>query len=132
MTDILSSAGALDIHGCERPRLAKAVERAAAVPPTGWGGAAVPAAGLMELRGEIVRYTEDTVRGVAARRGGDTRFVRTRRLAAAHAVIVVSAYFEAARGSHDRRTVRKLGEPRRGGHPGGRAPQDPQPMTGSP
>ncbi|MEV4840032.1 AAA family ATPase [Nonomuraea sp. NPDC049486] len=95
MTDILSYAGALDILGCERPRLAKAVERAAAVPPTGWGGAAVPAAGLVELRGEIVRYTEDTVRGVAARRGGDTRFVRTRRLAAAHAVIVASAYFEA-------------------------------------
>ncbi|MFG1946912.1 NACHT domain-containing protein [Nonomuraea sp. NPDC048826] len=95
MTDILSYAGALEILGCERIRLAKAVEQAAARSPAGRGGGVVPAAGLIELRGEIVRYTEDAVRRGTALRGDGSRFGRTRRLAAAHAVIVVSAYFEA-------------------------------------
>jgi len=95
MTDILSYADALSILGCEQVRLAKAVEQAAAAPPGGRTGVSRPVVGLAELRGEIVRHTEDTIRREGSRRGGGTRFHRTQRLAAAHAVIVVASYVEA-------------------------------------
>ncbi|MFB4294109.1 NACHT domain-containing NTPase [Nonomuraea sp. ATR24] len=95
MTDILSYADALKILGCDQSRLVKLVDLASTVSLTGWalaGGARLPM-GLLDLRADVVRYTEDVVRRMTGR--GGHRFERTRRLAAAHAVIVVSAYFEA-------------------------------------
>ncbi|WP_336216708.1 NACHT domain-containing protein [Nonomuraea sp. LPB2021202275-12-8] len=97
MTDILSYADALKILGCKQTRLAKIAEFAATVALTGWATAGVgrPATGLLDLRSDVVRHTEDAVRRTTGRTRGGNRFSRTRRLAAAHAAIIVSAYFEA-------------------------------------
>ncbi|MGN9780834.1 NACHT domain-containing protein [Nonomuraea sp. ZG12] len=97
MTDILSYADALEILGCEQSRLVELTEFASTVARTGWAtaGVARPATGLLDLRSDIVGYTEDVVRRTGRRGRGGNRFTRTRRLAATHAVLVVSAYFEA-------------------------------------
>ncbi|WP_327103923.1 NACHT domain-containing protein [Nonomuraea glycinis] len=97
MTDILRYADALAILGCEQSRLVELTDFAATVARTGWAraGVARPATGLLDLRSDIVGYTEDVVRRSGRRGRGGNRFTRTRRLAATHAVLVVSAYFEA-------------------------------------
>lgn len=51
------------------------------------------------LPNEVVRAGRALVRGVEERRQGLSRFDRTERIHAAHAVIVISAYFEALRGA---------------------------------
>ena len=101
MTDVMSYADALKILGCERSRLAKVADFAATVSLTGWApaGGARPATSLAALRDDIVGYTEDVVRRMPARDRTGNRFARTQRLTAAHAVIVVSAYFEALGGA---------------------------------
>jgi hypothetical protein len=62
------------------------------------GGAAGGVPGMLTLFGakaEAVRFGHALVRNLSERRGGLSRYSRTQRLEAAHAVLVVTAYFEA-------------------------------------
>ncbi|NUW38922.1 NACHT domain-containing protein [Nonomuraea rhodomycinica] len=97
MTDTLSYADALKILGCNENRLFKVAEFAATAGLTGWAlaGGAQTALSLFDLKNDVVRYGEDVLRRVSGWRTGVNRFTRTQRLAAAHAVVVVSAYFRA-------------------------------------
>ncbi|HEX4818330.1 MAG TPA: hypothetical protein VFV66_36795 [Nonomuraea sp.] len=97
MIETPSYADALRILGCKDGRLAKVIGFAAAAERSGWplAGAGQLVLGLADLRTSVVRYGEDVTGRMAGPRGGADRHTRTRRLAAAHAVVVVSAYFEA-------------------------------------
>lgn len=97
MTETLSYADALKILGCKDSRLIKVIDFAATAALTGWAlaGGADLALGLRDLQEDAVRYGNDVVRRVPEWRGGAGRFARTQRLAAVHAVVIVSAYFEA-------------------------------------
>lgn len=53
------------------------------------------ALGLLEAKNEFAQLSQDLVRGLSDRVRGLGRFDRSERLAAAHAVLVVAAYFEA-------------------------------------
>ncbi|SEH03340.1 ATPase family associated with various cellular activities (AAA) [Nonomuraea solani] len=97
MIDTPSYADALRILGCKDGRLAKVIGFASAVSQT---GSAVAGGGrlttnLRDMRDGIVAYGEDVVRRLPELKSGVDRFTRTQRLAAAHAAIVVAAYFEA-------------------------------------
>ena len=59
------------------------------------GVAAADVLGVFGLSAELVRFGRDLVGGFAERRQGLSRFDRTQRIQAAHAIIVVTAYFEA-------------------------------------
>jgi hypothetical protein len=64
----------------------------------GSGRRAVGAADVLNCFGisaELVRFGRELVGGLAERRQGLSRFDRTQRIQAAHAVIVITAYFEA-------------------------------------
>jgi hypothetical protein len=63
---------------------------------TAWTMGADPSApmNLFDLKDEVVRFGHESVRRVSERRNGLSRYDRTQRLAAAHAVLVVSSYFE--------------------------------------
>jgi hypothetical protein len=50
---------------------------------------------LFGVSGELVRFGRDLVGGFAEHRQGLSRFDRTQRIQAAHAVVVITAYFEA-------------------------------------
>ncbi|GAB2963879.1 hypothetical protein GCM10027280_61000 [Micromonospora polyrhachis] len=50
---------------------------------------------LFDARVEFIRLSHELVRGLSERRAGLSRYRRTERLAAAHRVIVVTAFFEA-------------------------------------
>jgi hypothetical protein len=97
MIETPSYADALRILGCKDSRLAKVIGFAAAAERSGWAlaGAGQLVLGLADMRASIVRYGEDVVGRMSELRSGVGRHTRTQRLAAAHAVIVVSAYFEA-------------------------------------
>ncbi|MEV0236712.1 hypothetical protein [Nonomuraea sp. NPDC050786] len=97
MIETPSYADALRILGCKDARLVKVIGFASAAARTGWAlaGAGQLATGLADLRNSIALYGEDVVRRMPELKSGVDRFTRTQRLAAAHAVIVVSAYFEA-------------------------------------
>ena len=56
---------------------------------------ALPAVlGLFDAKAEFIRLGRDLVRGVGERRAGLSRATRTRRIEAAHSILVVTAYFE--------------------------------------
>ncbi|WP_433444320.1 NACHT domain-containing protein [Nonomuraea sp. CA-141351] len=97
MIETPSYADALRILGCKDARLVKVIGFASAAARTGWAlaGAGQLATGLADMRNSIVLYGKDVVRRMPELKTGVDRFTRTQRLAAAHAVIVVSAYFEA-------------------------------------
>ncbi|MGH3377684.1 MAG: NACHT domain-containing protein [Actinoallomurus sp.] len=63
---------------------------------TAWTMGSDPSApmNLFDLKDEVVRFGHDSVRRISERRNGLSRYDRTQRLAAAHAVLVVSSYFE--------------------------------------
>jgi len=63
---------------------------------TAWTMGSDPSApmNLFDLKDEVVRFGHESVRRVSERRSGLSRYDRTQRLAAAHAVLVVSSYFE--------------------------------------
>jgi hypothetical protein len=63
---------------------------------TAWTMGSDPSApmNLFDLKDEVVRFGHESVRRVSERRNGLSRYDRTQRLAAAHAVLVVSSYFE--------------------------------------
>ncbi|MEQ4722703.1 hypothetical protein [Nonomuraea sp. B19D2] len=97
MIESPSYADALRILGCKDARLVKVIGFASAAARTGWAlaGAGQLVTGLADMRNSVVLYGKDVVRRMPELRSGVDRFTRTQRLAAAHAVIVVSAYFEA-------------------------------------
>ncbi|WP_043617115.1 NACHT domain-containing protein [Nonomuraea candida] len=97
MIDTPSYADALRILGCKDSRLAKVIGLASAAARTGWtlAGGARLTTNLRDLRDGIVAYGEDVARRMPELKSGVDRFTRTQRLAAAHAAVVVSAYFEA-------------------------------------
>lgn len=63
---------------------------------TAWTMGSDPSApmNLFDLKDEVVRFGNESVRRISERRNGLSRYDRTQRLAAAHAVLVVSSYFE--------------------------------------
>jgi hypothetical protein len=86
---------ALALLGGESPAVA-ALDRAlggALFVATGGGSALT--AGLLGARGEVVRVGHEVVGGLRDRLRGFSRYDRTQRLLAAHAVIAVTAFFEA-------------------------------------
>ncbi|MBF8190825.1 hypothetical protein ITP53_34990 [Nonomuraea sp. K274] len=97
MIETPNYADALRILGCKDSRLAKVIGFASAAENTGWAlaGGARLTMGLADMRDAIFRYGEDVIRRMPELKSGVDRCTRTRRLAAAHTVIVVSAYFEA-------------------------------------
>ncbi|MFC7546210.1 NACHT domain-containing protein [Plantactinospora sp. GCM10030261] len=95
MSDALSYADAVRLLGGQKNRFVETFDRL-----TGGvllaGSVPVPALlGLFDAKAEFVRLGHDLVRAVSERRSGLSRYDRTRRLEAAHAVIAVTAYFEA-------------------------------------
>ncbi|MFB4263488.1 NACHT domain-containing protein [Nonomuraea sp. GTA35] len=97
MIDTPSYADALRILGCKDGRLVKVIGFAAEAERTGWalaGGTRLTSS-LRDMRDGIIAYGEDVVRRMPELKGGVDRFTRTQRLAAAHAAIVVAAWFEA-------------------------------------
>ncbi|MFI7612299.1 NACHT domain-containing protein [Nonomuraea terrae] len=98
MIETPSYADALRILGCKDGRLVKVVGFASTAARTGYalaGSGQLATTSLRDMREAIVAFGEDVVRRMPEPRRGVDRFTRTQRLAAAHAVIVVSAYFEA-------------------------------------
>ncbi|MET9387718.1 hypothetical protein ABZY09_43665 [Streptomyces sp. NPDC002928] len=61
------------------------------------GGGSQLAMGLFDAQGELARLSQSLLSGLADRARGLGRFDRTQRLAAAHAVVVVTAYFDAVK-----------------------------------
>jgi CheY-like chemotaxis protein len=63
---------------------------------TAWtlGGDPSAPMNLFDLKDEVVRFGHESMRRISERRNGLSRYDRTQRLAAAHAVLVVSSYFE--------------------------------------
>ena len=53
---------------------------------------------LFEAKGELARLSQELVRGLGQRLGGLDRFSRSERLAAAHSVLVLTAYFNVVAG----------------------------------
>ncbi|MEU7572737.1 hypothetical protein [Micromonospora sp. NPDC049240] len=98
MPDTLSYADAVRLLGGEKSKvvdwfdkLTGGVLLAASVP--------VPALlGIFDAKAEFVRLGHELVRGVSEKRSGLSRYGRTQRLEAAHAVIAVTAFFEALDG----------------------------------
>ncbi|MFC4021163.1 NACHT domain-containing protein [Micromonospora sp. GCM10011542] len=94
MSDTLSYADAVRLLGGGKSqlvdwfdRLTGAVLLAAAVP--------VPALlGVIDAKAEFVRLGHELVRGMSERRSGLSRYGRTQRLEAAHAVLAATAFFE--------------------------------------
>jgi hypothetical protein len=91
----LSYADAVKLLGGQDSKAVTALDRAT-------GGlllAAVPFApaviGWFDARAEFVRLGHELVRAASERRSGLSRHTRTRRIEAAHAVLVVTAFFEA-------------------------------------
>jgi hypothetical protein len=92
--DVLSYADAVRLLGGERSRFVEAFDRLA-----GWtmlaGAGPLPALlSLFDAKGELVRLGRDLLRHLSEQRSGLSRYGRTQRLEAAHAVIAVTAFFE--------------------------------------
>ncbi|SCL17729.1 hypothetical protein GA0074692_0240 [Micromonospora pallida] len=94
MPDVLSYADAVRLLGGERSRFVEAFDRLA-----GWtmlaGAGPLPALlSLFDAKSELVRLGRDLLRHLSEQRSGLSRYGRTQRLEAAHAVIAVTAFFE--------------------------------------
>ncbi|MEV0002958.1 AAA family ATPase [Micromonospora sp. NPDC050980] len=95
MPDTLSYADAIRLLGGEKSNVVDWFDKltggallAASVP--------VPALlGIFDAKAEFVRLGHELVRGASEKRSGLSRYGRTRRLEAAHAVIAVTAFFKA-------------------------------------
>lgn len=95
MPQPLSYADAVRLLGGRDSRVVAAIE---SLTSGAMLGAAVPfpvVLGWFDAKSELVRLGHQLVRGLSERRTGLSRYGRTQRLEAAHAVIVVTAYFEA-------------------------------------
>lgn len=102
MGETLTYADALRILGHRKSRLVGLLDAIGSAGLTVWAATAgatgsdvgVPL-NLFELKNDVVRHAHGLLARGADWRSGLSRFDRTQRLAAAHAVVVVSAYFEA-------------------------------------
>lgn len=93
MSGPLSYADAVRLLGGGESKIVSALDKL-----TGGALLAAPApvAGLLGLfKADFIRLSHDLVREFAERRSGLSRYHRSERLAAAHQVLVVTAYFEA-------------------------------------
>ena len=102
MNDTLTYHDALTVLGATESRLVTLLDTAATAGLAAWAAAAWAtgkdtgaAVSLFELKNDIVSYGHSVMRKVAERHSGLSRFDRSQRLAAAHAVLVISSYFEA-------------------------------------
>ncbi|WP_433493916.1 NACHT domain-containing protein [Micromonospora sp. CA-248089] len=99
MPDTLSYADAVRLLGGEKSKVVDWFDKL-----VGWSllGASVvgvkDALGIFDAKAEFVRLGHELMRNVAEKRSGLSRFGRSQRLEAAHAVIVVTAFFEALDG----------------------------------
>ncbi|MFC7586773.1 hypothetical protein ACFQYP_25865 [Nonomuraea antimicrobica] len=118
MIETPSYADALRILGCKDGRLVKVIGFASEAERTGWAlaGGTRLTANLRDMRDGIVAYGEDVMRRMPELKSGVDRFTRTQRLAAAHAAIVVSAYFEALGEAKLPFTLDRLDRPERISH----------------
>ncbi|GAA2503423.1 NACHT domain-containing protein [Winogradskya humida] len=94
-TRSLTYADALRLLGKDENEAVAALSRLTGVTA---GVVTVASAGTVDffaLRGELVKWGHDTVRGLRDRASGIRRFDRTELLVAAHAVVVITAFFEA-------------------------------------
>jgi hypothetical protein len=101
VSESLTYVDALKILGDRQSRLVNLLDGVmsaglAAWAATAWtmGTDASAPMNLFDLKDEVVRFGHESVRRVSERRSGLSRYDRTQRLAAAHAVLVVSSYFE--------------------------------------
>ncbi len=101
MSESLTYVDALKILGDRQSRLIGLLDGVmsaglATWAATAWtmGADASAPMNLFDLKDEVVRFGHESVRRVSERRSGLSRYDRTQRLAAAHAVLVVSSYFE--------------------------------------
>ncbi|SCL68710.1 hypothetical protein GA0070606_4856 [Micromonospora citrea] len=96
MPDTLSYADAVRLLGGEKSRFVDWFDRLTGWSLLGASAAGVPGAlGIFDAKAEFVRLGHELVRGVVEKRSGLSRYGRTQRLEAAHAVIAVTAFFEA-------------------------------------
>jgi hypothetical protein len=102
VTDSLTYYRALQVLDTPKSRLVTLLDAVAGAGLTVWAAAALATGrdaaaplGVLEVKNEVVRYGQDIVRKVSERRSGLSRFDRSQRLAAAHAVLVIASYFEA-------------------------------------
>ena len=96
MSKRLSYGEAVRLLGGQDSKIVSALDKLAGGVLLGGAAAGVP--GMLTLfgaKGEAVRLGHELVRKLSERRGGLSRYSRTQRLEAAHAVLVVTAYFEA-------------------------------------
>ena len=91
MTKTFTYADAVRLLGGSGVRKPAWLDRVVA---TRKGVAAADVLNLFGVSGELVRLGRELVGGFADRRQGLSRFDRTQRIQAAHAIIVVTAYFE--------------------------------------
>jgi hypothetical protein len=101
VSESLTYVDALKILGDRQSRLVGLLDGVMSAGLAAWAASAFalgadPSApmNLFDLKDEVVRFGNEAVRRVSERRNGLSRYDRTQRLAAAHAVLVVSSYFE--------------------------------------
>lgn len=102
MVESLTYAEALKILGHREGRLVRLLDAVATLGLAGWsvtswmtGTDPTLLLNLFDFKNETVRLAGEALRHLAEGRGGLSRYDRSQRLVAAHAVLVVSSYFEA-------------------------------------
>ena len=96
MSHRLSYTDAVRLLGEQSNPTIEALDRLAGEMILAVSAAGVPSAlGLLEAKSEFAQLSQELVRGLSDKIRGLDRFTRSERLEAAHAVLVVSAYFEA-------------------------------------
>lgn len=101
MSEVITYREALLILSGAQSKLLTALDQAATAGLTAWAAGTVAMGkdpglmlGLIELKDGIVSYGNDIIRRVGDWRKGLSRYDRSQRLAAAHAVLVVTSFFE--------------------------------------
>jgi hypothetical protein len=102
MSKSLTYCAALELLGHKKSRLVVFLDAVATAGLTVWAGVALGTGrdaeallSLLELKSEVVRHGQEVMRRVSEWHSGLSRFDRSDRLAAAHAVLVIFSYFEA-------------------------------------
>lgn len=102
MSGSLTYADALKILGSQKSRLVMVLDAVGSVGLTAWAAGAWATGGdpgaplnMFELKNDVIRHGSALLARAGEWRSGLSRFGRTQRLAAAHAVLVISSYFDA-------------------------------------
>ncbi|MBU2668745.1 hypothetical protein KOI35_35070 [Actinoplanes bogorensis] len=101
----LTYADAVHLLGAGDSPYITALGRIAGLPTAAVATATLSSVDLLAVRNEIVDWGQTVTRGLRERVTGLNRFDRTERLAAAHAVLVVSSFFEALGDAADEITL---------------------------